>query len=876
MIDSMSDARFFASATYLRCEWLVDPIGLGNRRPRFSWLMADDRAGARQTAYRVRVGTQPGLADVWDSQKQFSDQTVGIKYNGQPLAAHQRLYWQVMLWDHTGEPSAWSEPAFFQMGMLNQPFRAKWLRHPRAIHPRNGPIGYYRREFHLDGHVTRATLYATARGVYIAQMNGSRIGNDRLTPGWTNYRERIPYQAYDVTRHLVDGANGLGLILADGWFCGEMTHQCVRIHEEPPAVLAELRIEYTDGRVETIATDGTWRVSSDGPLVDSSFLHGDTIDARLAMPGWDSAGYSADHWLKVEEQERDEVELVAQVGPTVKLTGELPVVDYWQLPNGNWVFDLGQNMGGVVRLRAAGTPGQVLIVRHAETLEAPDSRVPYYDNLRHARATDRFTLAGTGGEEVFEPLFTFHGFRYVEVSGLTGPVSAETITGLVYHSDTPATGTFACSDKRLNQLQSNIAWGQRGNFVEVPTDCPQRDERLGWTGDAQVFIRTAVFNMDVVGFFERWLSELRAAQREDGYYPELIPDMDDSNKTASPAWADAAVIIPWTLYTVYGDRTILEDSYASMARYIECLVNRSRPRGFIYPDLGYGDWLSIGSDTPRELIGTAYSAHVTDLMRRIALILDKPEDAARYAKIFDQFKSAYNRVFVTATGRVVGASQTADLLSLRFNLLDDRHRDAVIDHLCGDIQRRAVLTTGFVGVSHLLPTLTLIGRDDLAWKLLTTEQFPSWLFCVKHGATTIWERWDGWTPNRGFQDPAMNSFNHYAYGSCGEWMYERLGGICADPDRPGFGHVIISPYAPQALAWCRTSLRTVRGRVAVHWAYEDSQLVLDIVVPANMSATVTMPLSQAVHELKAGQHRFVDSLPGAVKEDADPAVMAAV
>jgi alpha-L-rhamnosidase len=822
----------------LRCEYATNPIGIGEPRPRLSWWVNDDRQGAKQTAYQIRAGSTPNGADRWDSGRVASGQNVYVPYAG-PARSGDRVYWQVRTWDAAGEPSAFSEPAFFEIGLLSaEDWHGQWVSVLEETHPIPSPAAYFRRDFEVTKPIRRATLYATARGVYVPYANGRRVGDDRLTPGWTNYHVRIRYQAYDVTEHLRQGGNALGLALSDGWYAGHMTWTDRKsLYGDRPAALAQLHLRYDDGTEEILATDDTWRCTTDGPVTSASFLHGDTIDARKGLGDWSSPGYDDTTWHTPAAAPRDGVQLSAQVGPAVRKTTELAPIERWRLANGNWVFDLGQNMAGVVRLTARGHAGQTLVVRHGEMLQPGEAREVYYANLRSARATDTFVLAGVGGPETFEPPFTLHGFRYVEVAGFEGEPPADAVTGLVYHSDTEPTGAFECSHEKLNQLQRNIVWGQRGNFVEVPTDCPQRDERLGWLGDAQVFARTAAFNMDVSGFFARWLVDVCDAQLPSGTFPDVVPDV--LGNTGAPAWSDAGVICPWVAYLAYADVRVLKQCYPSMAKFVAYLTKRCED--FVYPDFGYGDWLAIGSDTPKDLIGTAYSAYSVGLMRNIATVLGKADDARAFGDLHASFKAAFNREFVTPAGRLIGNSQTADVLALRFGLVDGPARQRVVDHLCRDIERRGVLTTGFVGVNLLLPTLSDVGRDDLAYKLLTSEKFPSWLFSVNHGATTIWERWDGWTPEKGFQAVGMNSFNHYAYGSCGEWMYARIGGIDFDEAAPGYKHVLFRPTPGVGVTWAKASLDTMHGRVRCEWAIAGDAIRVMVTVPPNTTASYFPP-----------------------------------
>lgn len=847
-----------AAPTNLTCEYMVNPLGIDERAPRFSWWLNDPRPGARQTAWQIRVRQVAPAVDLWDSGIVHSDQTAHIAYGGVPLRSRQQAVWQVRTWDADGQPSPWSAPATFEMGLLEPTdWSGQWISLPiEGEYPLCGPATYLRRRFEIDRPVHRARLYITARGWSQPWLNGQRIGQDLLTPGWTDYRIRIRYQTYDVTEHLRAGANVLGAILGDGWYVGEMAWDLRHhLYGSHPELLAQLHVTFDDGSEVVIATDGHWQARNDGPIVSQSFLHGETIDLRRDLRAWSEPTSGNDGWQPVRCRPRDQTKLVVQIGETVQPTQVLPAVAKHRSPTGGWVFDFGQNMVGVVRLRIAGEPGQTLTLRHAEVLN-PDGSL-YLANLRKARCTDTFICASRE-EAIFQPTFTLHGFRYVEVDGLTDEPELSMVDGIVIGTATRPTGSFSCSHAKLNQLQRNIVWGQRGNFVEVPIDCPQRDERLGWTGDAQVFIRTAAFNMNVAPFFTRWLIDIADAQFDDGSYPHVVPDIISTpgNRFAgSPAWEDAGVICPWSIYRIYSDIRILERQYPSMRRYGEYLAKRCVDGR--HPGDGFGDWLAIDSYTPMDLIGTAYSACSCRLLARIAAILGKADDAERFDGYFRRMRQAFQHHFVTPAGRIVGDSQTAYLLALAFDLVDGQMRDAAARYLCEDIERRGVLTTGFVGVNLLLPTLSRIGRDDLALRLLTSEKYPSWLYSVNHGATTIWERWDGWTEKKGFQDPGMNSFNHYAYGSCGEWMYARLGGIELDEHTPGYRRFHIRPLPAPAhgLTWAAATLDTINGQIAVRWELKDDQLTLNVVVPPQCSAIFHYKDGTS-RELPAGTHAF--------------------
>jgi len=594
-------------------------------------------------------------------------------------------------------------------------------------------------------------------------------------------------------------------------------------------------------------------------------LMGESYDARRELTGWCNPGYEDASWWPAEVFADHDAALVATNGPVVKRQEALQPVEIREIPdfvNQRWIFDIGQNMVGWVRLRVCGEKGTTISIRYAEVLN-PDGTL-YTANLRTARNTDYYTLKG-GEEEIWEPHFLFHGFRYVELLGFPGTPTKETITGIVVHSEMPQTGTFECSEPLINQLQHNIVWGQKGNFVDVPTDCPQRDERLGWTGDAQVFIRTAAFNMNVAGFFTKWTRDLEDAQFPDGAYPAVAPNPAAwSIGDGGPAWADAGVICPWTIYQCYGDIRLLEVRYASMQRFIEFLSETSQNGLRCYAEYagwhGFGDWLALdGSDgregaTSKELIGTAFFAYSSHLLARIAHILGKDEDAERYEKLCNLAKEAFVKRFVLPDGTLKGGTQTSYVLALYFDLLPQELRSRAVTELMQNIaQRDNHLSTGFVGTPYLNWVLSEMGHLDTAYGLLKQITWPSWLYSVTQGATTIWERWDGWTHDKGFQDPGMNSFNHYAYGAVGAWMYAVIGGIDLDPDRPGYKHIIMHPQPGGGLTSAKAGLHSIYGLIRSEWTLQNDIFDWQITVPANTTATVYVPAKDASHVTEDGQ-----------------------
>jgi alpha-L-rhamnosidase len=704
------------------------------------------------------------------------------------------------------------------------------------------PAPYLRTTFKVGQRVVRATLYASALGLVEAHLNGKRVSEDFFTPGWTDYDQRVHYRTYDVTSLVKKGENALGAILTDGWYCGYIGYGGKRdYYSTLSRARLQLQLDYADGSSQVIGTGPDWKART-GPLLEADFLKGETYDARKELNGWDQPGFDDDNWQPVFADHEVLPLMQAHPGPPIRVIAEFKPKSISEPKPGVYVLDLGQNFAGMARLKVHGNAGQKIILRFAERLN-PDGTV-YTANLRAARATDAYICKG-GGVETWEPHFTYHGFQYVEVTGLKSPPTEDMVVGLALSSDTPVVGGFNCSDPMLNQLHNNIYWTQRANFMDIPTDCPQRDERLGWTGDAQVYIRTATLNCDVESFFTKWLVDLdEDGQRADGEFPMVAP-VKVAGADGGPAWADAGVICPWTIYDVYGDRRILERHYDAMAKFIAFCQNRSKP-DLLPPDQYhcFGDWLNINDDTPKGVIYMAYFAYSTKLTARAAEVLGKTDDAAKFNGLFNRIKAAFNQAYVTDDGRIAGDTQAGYVLALAFDLVEGERAKQAADHLVENIKKRDWhLSTGFIGTKDLMLVLAKIGRNDVAYRLIYNDTFPSWGFSIKHGATSIWERWDGWTPEKGFQNIGMNSFAHYSFGAVYQWMVENIGGIRADS--PAYKHIIVAPQLDARLTHAKVGYDSIRGPIATDWSHEGDNLVLNVTIPANTTATVYLPLNPA-------------------------------
>jgi alpha-L-rhamnosidase len=697
-----------------------------------------------------------------------------------------------------------------------------------------GPSRYVRKTFTVKGPVARARLYSTALGVYEATINGRRTGDTLLDPGWTDYTKRVMVQTADVTKFVARGRNTIAAVIADGWYAGRLGWMGLAQYGTRPVFAAQLQITYADGSIDVIPTDDSWKAGP-GEILGSDQQWGEVVDARKAVQDWNLSALDDSGWPKAIVEEHS-ISLDPQLGPPVRRLLELAPQKISRLGNA-WIVDFGQNMVGHVRLNARGPAGTAITLRHGEMLSADGSL--YTANLRPTKATDTFVLKGDSSPETFEPKFTFHGFRFVEVTGYPGTLTADDLRGVVVGSDTPATGTCECSNPDLNRLFQNILWGQRGNFLSVPTDCPQRDERMGWMGDAQVFAPTAACNADVAAFFAKWLVDVDDGQGPNGDFCDVSPRVARP-QPGMAAWGDAGVICPWVMYTAYGDKEFLSAHYPAMVRWVEYC--RRNSKDLIRPAFGVGDHLNPGSPTPLDVVSTAYFAHAAQLVAKSASVLDKSDDAVAYNKLFHDIADAFNKAFVASDGKIKGDTQTAYLLALQFELLPENIRPEAAKRLAADVENRAHLTTGFIGVGLICPVLSQTGRWDLAWQLLLADSYPSWLFPVKNGATTIWERWDGWTPDHGFQDPAMNSFNHYSLGSVGEWFYCGAAGIQLDEAHPGYKHFFLRPQFTPKLSYFKAAIDSPYGVISSYWHEEKDRLLYDATIPPNSSAQLFLPV----------------------------------
>ena len=839
----------------LTSEYKNNPIGIDITNPRLAWKITSNVRNVMQTAYQIKVGmNQDDFSNdsklVWNSGKVESDQSTHVDYNGKKLESGKRYYWQVKVWDNHGNSSDWSQMKFWEMGLLNTgDWHANWIQ-PDIIEDekKSKPSPYLRNEFKLKGDIKKARVYISSFGLYEAEINGKKVGDQLFTPGWTSYGKRLQYQTYDVTDLLQKGKNAIGIVLGDGWYRGNLGwSDRNNVYGESLALIVQMDITYTNGKVERIISDESWS-STTGPIIMSDIYNGEVFDSRLEMPGWSTVGFNDKDWSGSKEVERSKDVLVAPIGPPVRKIMEIKPISIIKTPNGETVVDMGQNMVGWIRLKTQGPAGTVVTLKHAEVLDKYGNF--YIENLRSAKQMIQYTLKGSG-EEVYEPNFTFQGFRYVKVEGFPGELSLENLTGVVIHSDFDMSGSFSCSNPLLNQLQHNIQWGQRGNFLDVPTDCPQRDERMGWTGDAQVFSRAASFNADVAAFYTKWLKDVEADQFDNGGIPWVIPNVLGKNAGNSAGWADAGTIIPWNMYLVYGDKRILEEQYSSMANWVGFMTTVAGEDHLWNTGSHFGDWLfyrpnddnsGMSAVTDKYLIAQSFYIHSTEILLKSAKILGKKEDIEKYGTLLQKIKEAYLKEYVTPSGRLVSGTQTAYVLALEFDLLPEDLRKQAAERLVKNIKLyNNHITTGFLGTPYLCDVLTEYGYVDVAYTLLLQESYPSWLYPVKMGATTIWERWDGIKQDSTFQTPNMNSFNHYAYGAIGDWMYKNIAGIDLSEKDPGYKKILIKPTPGGEITNAEGKYESIYGTIKSAWEVKGGKILIDVSIPGNTEAKIILP-----------------------------------
>ena len=838
-------------------EGFSNPIGFHDPTPSFSWKLP--QGVTKQTGYRIEVRDREVI---WDSGWVESDQSVFVPYEGTPLSSGQSVTWRVDYKDQNAEPSGWSTPASLEIGLLsNEDWKAAWIR-PTEDVPRLEATSLLRRPFRIKGEVKRARVHATARGLFELHLNGKQIGEDAFAPGWTSYKNRIDALTYDITSSLQKGDNVIGAILGTGWYAGKIGFRGEQNrYGSQPELLLQLQIDYTDGSSETLISDDQWRSTFEGPIRSSSIYNGEDYDASKEISGWSAARFDDSNWKNVQaNHELGTARLTPKPFAPVRVTEELPTQAVTEPQTGRFVFDLGQNMVGYPEVNIPVEAGRKVTMRFAEMLNADGTM--YTDNYRKAKSTNYYTPAQSG-TVTWKPTFTFHGFRYVELSGLPDGVKPQKdwVKGLVLRTDIPQIGRFTSPHTKLNQLQSNITWGQRGNFLDIPTDCPQRDERMGWTGDAQAFCSTSMFNFDSHAFWKSWLGSMRDDQLPSGKIPCVIPDVFAGPD--SPGWMDAATIVPWNAYVRTGDTELLADNFEMMEKLVA--FYRKKARNHRIPRISaFGDWLqpyakNNKGDTPFDLLGTAFYAYSTRILSDSAEVLGKTAKATKYEAEADAVKKAFVSHYFDAEGKLknVPETQTAYTLALEFDLLPAKLRAKAAANLVRLIKEAdGHLRTGFLGTPYIARVLDEAGYSGVAFRLLFKETYPSWFYSINQGATTMWERWDSYTKKGGFHPEGMNSFNHYAYGAIGEWMYERVAGLAPDPENPGYKHFFVRPLPGGPLSSAGASLETAYGLASSQWTLKEGSLEMEVIVPPNTTATIQFPNDRQSETVAAGTHRF--------------------
>jgi alpha-L-rhamnosidase len=803
-----------AAPSNLRCEYLSNPLGVDVRQPRFAWVLEHAERGQVQSAYQVLVATRlSGLdqdqGDQWDSGKVASDNSTQVVYGGKPLVSGATYFWKVRYWDGNGNASPYSQPARFDMGLLSpDDWKAQWI----------GGAHQLRTEFELPDFPARARVYICGLGYSELRINGSKVGDHVLDPAWTTYDKRVLYSTYDVTPLLKRGANAVGVMLGEGWY-------------KSRALLLQMNIDLPNGKRVSITSSPSWK-GHDGPIVSDSVWDGEVYDATLETPGWDMPGFNDSGWNPAATVKAPGGVLSSQMMPPIRVVDTLTPVSIRSPRPGVYVYDLGQNFSGWARLFVKGPRGTVVTLRYSELVY--DDGMINRENIRKAKSRDIYTLRGDPNGEVYEPRFTYHGFRYVEVTGYPGTPGLDSLRGQVVHTAVGSTGNFVASKPILNQIQHIIHWGQLTNLHSIPTDCDQRDERQGWLGDAQVTAEEAMLNFDMAAFYTNFIRDIRDVQGADGTVTDTVPHRYGS-RPADPAWGTAYPLLCWYMYEQYGDRRILEENYEGLKRYVEFLRSKAPDKVLRYSY--YGDWVAV-EKTPGELVSDAYYYYDTLLLSKIAGILGNTADAQAYAQLASDIKDAFNREFYDAKrGVYANGTQTANAMALFLDLVPKEHRGAVGGNLFEDVayHHDSHVTTGFIGVKYLFPVLTSQGQSDLAYDVATQTTYPSWGYMIANGATTLWELWQKRT------GPSMNSHNHPMFGSVGAWFYQALGGINLGTDGAGYRHIHIHPEVVRDLTSVSATVDTIRGTVSSSWTHQPGIITLYATIPVNSDGQIFIP-----------------------------------
>ena len=850
--------------TDLLCEYAVDPIGVDVVRPRFSWILKHSERARLQSAYRILVARAPEFllndkGDIWDSKKIKSDKSVNVEYRGKPLESKARYYWKIKWWDDSGQMSAFSDTAVFEIGLLSRKdWNGVWI----------GGGDLLRHKFVIGENVKAARAHICGLGWYELRINGQKVGDHQLDPGLTDYEKIALYSSFDITGLLQKGENAAGIMLGNGRYAQDWSgtpgaKDRLKIYRNAvPKVILQLEIQLDDGSHLKLVTDETWKVSK-GPIVTNDIYDGEVYDARLEKSGWDSFGYDDAPWEKAGLLPPPGGELMSQgTCPPIKINKTIQPLTISNPKANVFVYDFGQNFTGWVRLKVSGQRDTVVTLRFAELLNS-DGTLNVIPN-RTAKVTDSYILKGEG-VEVYEPRFTYHGFRFIEVTGYPGIPNLETVQGIVVHSTVNPVGGFQCSNELINSIHQNILWTQLSNLMSIPTDCPQRNERMGWLGDAQLIVEESIFNFDMAAFYTKWLRDIRESQKKDGSISDVAPPYWQ-RYPADPPWGTACVVIPWNLYLYYDDERILEENYCLIKGWVDYLSSISSDHLVRFSK--YGDWCPPNKfrslETPGELVSSWCYFHDAVTLSKIALVLGKSADAEKYAKLSQKIEKAFNREFLeedyySYNSKVVNTllnfdlcpdydkkgyrkrvlyTQTPNVLPLYMEMVPENKKAAVLQNLFENVEitNDCHLNTGILGTRYILDTLTRYGRPDLAYKVATQTTYPGWGYMIKEGATTLWERWEYMAGG------GMNSHNHIMFGSVDAWFYRVLAGISLDYAASGFRKVVIKPYIPDDLKYAGGSVDTVRGLISSSWRKEADALVLDVTLPVNSEGNIFLPM----------------------------------
>ncbi|MHA1268987.1 MAG: family 78 glycoside hydrolase catalytic domain [Candidatus Helarchaeota archaeon] len=868
---------------HLRCEYLINPLGIDVPDPRLSWVLESDKRGDFQSAYRIIVSSSKDLidnnqGDLWDTGKIESNAQNQIVYNGKPLKSRMECFWKVMVWDMNNNPSTWSNIAYWSMGLLSpDDWNAKWIGNPkrkfflrklrRLFRKRKiDPSPLLRKKISIQNPISKAIVYVSALGEYELFINGVKVGDYIFSPEWTDYDKRVQYQTFDVSKFLQSGDNVIGAVLADGWYIGNIGFFVgSRVWGNDRRFLFQLEITYSNGESQVISSDDSWKIFNNGPIRRADHYLGEIYDSNLEVYGWGLPNFDDSNWDFVVVDDSINTNLVSQKNEPIRIVKELSPISISEPIPGIFIFDIGQNIAGWCKIFVNSSlcdKGSTITLRHGEILNLDGTL--YTKNLRSAKAIDKFIYNGSDSIE-FHPHFTYHGFQFVEVSGLKNGAKPDLnfLKACVISSDTTKTGDFQSSDPMLNKLWNNIFWTQVDNLISVPTDCPQRDERLGWMGDALIFAQTSIFNMDMASFYSKWIKDIRDAQTKSGRYSDFCPNpfikLGLTFTLNAPGWADCGVILPWILYLNYGDKRIIEQHYTSAKKFIDLVYSKNPD--FLWTKLvgiDYSDWLNGSTikhpnypkkrgKIPKKVFSTAFFYKSTLILSKMANLLGLYDDANYYQDLASHIKNVFNEHFVDDSAIITGNTQAGYSMALNFGLLPDHLLPKAIDNLIKSIEFYDFrISTGFHTTLLLMMELANHNHLQIAYQILQSKRFPSWYYMIDNGATTMWERWDGFVKGRKkpFQTTTMNSFNHYSIGSVGEWIYRVILGINLDEKNPGFKHFIINPRPGGSLTWAKGHYISIYGKILVDWKIQNDNFNLIVSIPCNTTSTIFIPCSE--------------------------------